>query len=64
MKDNIRRIIPFVISGLTIIVTFVLQFVALDFDRAFSWSDFLPQFFYQFVFAYHYFGHMAQFGDG
>ena len=45
MKDNIRRIIPFVISGLTIIVTFVLQFVALDFDRAFSWSDFLPQFF-------------------
>lgn len=45
MKENLRRIIPFVISGLIIGVTFVLQFVVLDFDRAFSWSEFLPQFF-------------------
>ena len=64
MKDNIRRIIPFVISGLTIIVTFVLQFVALDFDRAFFVVGLFTAVFYQFVFAYHYFGHMAQFGDG
>ncbi len=45
MKENIRRIIPFIISGLTIVVTFILQFVALGFDNTFTWSEFLPQFF-------------------
>lgn len=45
MKDFLRRSAPFIISGLTIVVTFVLQFVVLGFDREFAWSEFLPQFF-------------------
>lgn len=45
MKENLRRIMPFVISALTIVVTFALQFVILGLERAFSWSEFLPQFF-------------------
>lgn len=44
MKESIRRIIPFAISGLTVIVAFVLQFVGLNFDNTFSWSEFLPSF--------------------
>lgn len=44
MKDLLRRSAPFVISGLTIVIAFVLQFVLLDFDKEFSWSEFLPQF--------------------
>lgn len=45
MKDLLRRGAPFVISALTIVVTFVLQFVVLGIDRRFTWSEFLPQFF-------------------
>lgn len=45
MKDSIRRIVPFAISGLTIVVTFVLQFVVFGLDKAFLWLDFFPKFF-------------------
>lgn len=45
MKDSIRRIVPFAISGLTIVVTFVLQFVVFGLDKAFLWLDFFPNFF-------------------
>lgn len=43
MKENIRRIIPFAISAVTIIVTLIIQFAVFSVNDKFSWSKFLPQ---------------------
>lgn len=43
MRYNVRRIIPIVISSLTIVVALVLQFAVFCVKDRFSWSEFAPQ---------------------
>ncbi len=43
MKENIKRYIPFAISGVTIAVTLILQFVVFSVNDKFVWSEFVPQ---------------------
>ncbi len=43
MKGNLKRFIPLAISGITIIITLVVQFALFSVNEEFLWSEFIPQ---------------------
>lgn len=45
MKDGIKRMIPIIISGVTILITLIVQFAVFSVNDEFNWAEFLPQLF-------------------